>query len=190
MWYRAIGYSKKICALQFYFFTFQDAVRCISETNNITYKGQPLKVKFEDGSLEDTEQFRRQYLDLFHNYPNELIPSTTTTTATLTNSQNNLPIGVLPSSSSLGAFGALPDVAALTSIIESVRRASQGSSQPPVTSTNTPVTSVAPTSYPSSNLTGADPMYMTDVDGQIHAVSSKIVLIRYILSTFQKKLIQ
>ena len=98
-----------------------DAVRCISEANNITYKGQPLKVKFEDGSLEDSAKFRRQYLDLFHNYPAELIPGTaaaafatttsassTTTTSVSGGGQTELPIGVLPPSSSLGAFGALP----------------------------------------------------------------------------------
>ena len=93
-----------------------DAVRCISETNNITYKGQSLRVKFEDGSLEDSAAFRRQYLDLFHNYPTELIPAATRAqpvqpTASVTSSANSLPelpIGVLPPSSSLGAFGALP----------------------------------------------------------------------------------
>lgn len=93
-----------------------DAVRCISETNNITYKGQSLRVKFEDGSLEDSPGFRRQYLDLFHNYPTELIPAETLSqpvqptpsVGSSSSSLPELPIGVLPPSSSLGAFGALP----------------------------------------------------------------------------------
>jgi hypothetical protein len=52
-----------------------DAVRCVSETNGITYKGQNLRVKFEDGSLEDSPRFQRQYLNLFRNYPRQLVPA-------------------------------------------------------------------------------------------------------------------
>ena len=161
-----------------------DAVRCINETNNITYKGQPLRVKFEDDSLEDSPQFRRQYLDLFRNYPSELNPnkkakssvSETTSNNGSSNSQSQLPIGILPPSSSLGAFGALPNNEALNFIIENIRRASQSSSQaPPIT---IPEIKPTPTLYSGPTLNG-DPMYLTDVDGQIHSVNSKIILIKF-----------
>jgi hypothetical protein len=73
----------------------------------------------------------------------------------------------------LGAFGALPNNAALNFIIENVRRASQSSSQaPPVI-----IPEVKPT-YSGPTLNG-DPMYLMDVDGQIHSVNSKIILIKF-----------
>jgi hypothetical protein len=74
------------------------------------------------------------------------------------------PIGVLPPKSSLGAFGALPDVAVLASLIESVRRASQGSD-------------VAPAETPAAEVTAAVPC--GGVSGTVHSVNSKIVLVQF-----------
>jgi len=71
------------------------------------------------------------------------------------------------------------DVKALSSIIENVRRASQGSSQAPIITpadfSSTTTTTPTPPSYPYLG----DPVKTTGVDGQIHAVSSKIILIRF-----------
>lgn len=153
-----------------------DAVRCISETNNISYKNQPLRVKFASGSLEDTPEFRRQYLDLFRNYPTELRQKKNPGQAS-TSQVQELPIGVLPPSSSLGAFGALPGFEALASIIKSVQMATRENSQPATGSlTESNSSTVNMLTGPVVN---GDPSYFSNVVGQIHAVSNKIVLVKF-----------
>jgi len=150
-----------------------DAVRCIHDTNNISYKGQSLRVKFEEGSVENSLPFRGQYLNLFRNYPDKLIPEATATESTNKKQVQNQPIGILPPTSSLGGFGALPDISALTSIIENVRRASQqGETEAAAASTV-----AASTSATSAEVTAFN--YSMGVEGSIYSVNSKIVLIKF-----------
>ena len=149
-----------------------DAVRCINETNSISYKGQSLRVKFDDGSIEDSAAFRRQYLNLFRNYPTELIPRKAETASK--SQVENRPIGVLPPSKSLGGFGALPDVDVLTSIIENFRRATEAKAE----ATTTPPASTTTTANAAATTT-ANGHLSSSVEGSMYCVNSKIVLIQF-----------
>lgn len=134
----------------------------------IDYKGHKMRVKFEDGSTEDSLSFRRQYLNLFRNYPNELVPTAPVIEANKIRNEVQ-PIGVLPSTGSLGGFGALPDMSLLTSIIENVRRASQSSE---TATTTTTAAAAAPTS-------SSDCQFSSAIEGTVHTVTSKLVLIKF-----------
>lgn len=157
------------------------ALKCIKEVNSITYKGSPLRVTFHNASLEDTEAYRKRFSLYFRNYPSDVKPcsiattSATSSTFTSRNSHNELPIGVLPPSSSLGAFGATPDSSTLTSIIENVR-ASMGLAQhlkhDPGSASQKPVGPLTPKLR-------SDPDYVSSVDAQIHSVHNKIVVISF-----------
>ncbi|TRY75384.1 hypothetical protein TCAL_06343 [Tigriopus californicus] len=157
------------------------ALKCIKEVNSITYKGSQLRVTFHAGSLEDSEAYRKRFSLYFRNYPTDVkpssIPTSSVTSSTLTSgtSRNELPIGVLPPSSSLGAFGATPDSSTLTSIIENVR-ASMGLAQR--LKNDSSLTSQKPVGPPTPELR-SDPDYVSSVEAQIHSVHNKIVVISF-----------
>ena len=175
--------------------TEKNAVQCIFETNKIKYKGQDLRVKFKDGTDEDSADFHEIYEDEFKNYPKDLVPmgasqvrqeSTVTENKTPANKNDELPIGVLPQSSSLGAFGApgIPDQDLLTSIIQKARE----NMIKHETSTNKTISNfTAPPKEPLYNAYAAiekgpikdDPQYLSNVTGHIHSVNNKIVLIKF-----------
>ena len=177
--------------------TEKKAVQCIFETNKIRYKGQELRVKFKDGTEEDKMEFQEIYEVEFRNYPKDLVPTNAsqvrpamaaTDVKTTSNKVDELPIGVLPQSSSLGAFGApgIPDQEMLSSIIQKARENmiksenTTNKSALPNLSTPAPKSEQLYNAYAISTapLTD-DPQYLSEVEGRIHSVNNRIVLIQF-----------
>ena len=174
--------------------TEKKAVQCIFETNKIKYKGQDLRVKFKDGIDEDKAEFHEIYEDEFKNYPKDLVPTGTTQVRqetsvtenkTTQNKNDELPIGVLPQTSSLGAFGApgIPDQDVLTSILQKARENMIKNES----SNNKAISKVSAPEEPLYNAYAPiekgpikdDPQYLSNVIGHIHSVNNKIVLIKF-----------
>ena len=156
----------------------KQALKCIAETNKIRYKGQPLKVKFADGSYEDSQRFRDRNEEFFKNYPRELQPvSSNQPSGSNPDVLDEVPIGVLPPSSSLGAFGAVPETEALSSIMATVK----AMTQLPVVDPNAAAKVETKAVYQgaASRTSETDPMYLANVDGTVYSVSNKIVLIQF-----------
>jgi len=162
----------------------RQALNCISEANNVEYKGGRLQVKFEEGSEEDSEEYRAKHPVEFHDYPRgpareALIPTSLTGKQAPTNS-SALPIGALPPSSSLGAFGATPDFAQMAAIIKNAMQ-----SQPATTSAQAAAAATAqpaPPSFPPELLKpslSADPEYGSSFEGEVYSVHAKIVLVQF-----------
>eukprot|EP00095_Tigriopus_kingsejongensis_P007798 maker-scaffold370_size193435-snap-gene-0.43 protein:Tk07798 transcript:maker-scaffold370_size193435-snap-gene-0.43-mRNA-1 annotation:"unknown" len=151
------------------------ALKCIKEVNALTYKGSQLNVLFEFGSLEDTPAYRQRFSLYFRNYPHDLRSASSQAGPSATTSE--VPIGVLPPSSSLGAFGATPDASTLNSIIQNVRASMAHGLGGPSKSAFPEV--------PSSNVGPAlprltsDPDYISSVEAQICSVHNKIVVISF-----------
>ena len=174
----------------------RQALNCISKVNGLRYKGGSLRARFAEGSEEDSPEFRDAHPVDFHNYPRTVVPegkslaSTTSIAAvssyaapsvTSETTKTELPIGVLPPSSSLGAFGATPSTSAMTTILRNVQTAmsnaaaaSQHSHQPIVEEES----SATSRSHNSEKMK-ADPYYLSAVEGEIHTVHSKIVLVQF-----------
>ena len=177
--------------------TEKRAVQCIFEANKIRYKGQDLRVKFKDGTEEDKSEFQELYEGEFRNYPKDLVPTNATqvrSTPAVAESKptstkpDELPIGVLPQSSSLGAFGApgIPDQDMLSSILQKARenmiKNENNGNKNSHSKVSTTLTKTEPlfNAYTIANgpLTD-DPQYLSEVEGRIHSVNSKIVLIQF-----------
>ena len=176
--------------------TEKKAVQCILETNKMRYKLQELRVKFKDGTEEDKEEFQELYPAEFRNYPKDLVPtsasqvrpvSTETDNKTTGNKAEELPIGVLPQSSSLGAFGApgIPNQDMLTSILQKAREnmiKNENATNKSSISNSSPPNNTEPL-YNAYSISTAplteDPQYLSDVEGHIHSVNNKIVLVQF-----------
>ena len=177
--------------------TEKKAVQCIFETNKIRYKGQELRVKFKDGTEEDKAEFHEIYEVEFRNYPKDLVPTnasqirsamTATEIKQSSKKTDELPIGVLPQSNSLGAFGTpgIPDQGMLTSILQKARENMIKSDN--ASNTNSPNLSIAATkaeplynayAIATGPLMTKDPQYLSEVEGNVHSVNSRIVLIQF-----------
>lgn len=153
----------------------KQAVRCVSSTNKLHYKGSRLYVKFETGSEEDEAEFREKYKYQLQDYPAEMFkePETTETEENINgpSSTSDVPLGVLPPSSSLGGFGAKPDMATLQEIIKNVKAvmgpASTLVKDPPLQSAS------ALSSTSKSDKT------LFSVEGEIYSMHNRIVLIKF-----------
>ena len=152
------------------------ALKCIDEANSINYKGSRLRVRFEEGSLEDKVEFRRKHLFEFRHYPDPLVPFDAQPAAkqepllqTAVSQEGKVPIGVLPPSSSLGAF-AVAAPTAITSFIRNYRQPPDQRQMAPAASQN-----FGPSLKPLTE----DPMMISSVEGEIHSVHNKIVLIQF-----------
>jgi len=119
----------------------KQALRCVTEANKIRYKGEIVRAKFAENSYEDSHAFKERHEEYFKNYPKELIPTVQVNVGNDAggdggvgagmgggsaapaggSSEGELPIGVLPPSSSLGAFAAVPDTEELSSIMAKVQ---------------------------------------------------------------------
>ena len=55
--------------------TEKQALKAVSEVNKVKFKGEKVRAKFSDGSLEDSPAFRAKNPLYFKNYPKELIPT-------------------------------------------------------------------------------------------------------------------
>lgn len=181
----------------------RQAMNCLHQTNRIQYKGGPIRVCFPEGTLEDSLEFRKRYVVEYHEYPSPLVPpryqrsSPHRELRERGSGKTSIPIGSLPSRDSLGAFGAKPNSEQLNSLIQSVRATFGDSVKTSWDQYNTGV-GVTNKSYPSPHpkpstssevvssfgpqplappLTD-DPDYLT-VDGEIHSVDNKIVLIHF-----------
>lgn len=162
----------------------RQAVRCVEELNKIRYKAQELRVKFGEGTEEDTEEFRRQYFIQLRSYPKQLVPGIKVAASTLaTKTDVDLPIGVLPPASSLGAFAKLPDSNALTSIIQNVRKSMPQMNEEdafnayevPTTTTPNSKSFVGPQPLPIKGT----PSSIASVEGEVHSVSNRIILVHF-----------
>ncbi len=149
----------------------RQALTLISEVNGLRYKGGCLRARFEQGSEEDSREFREAHPVDFHNYPKEPLFSEAFLAAAPSSSSasSELPIGVLPPSSSLGAFGAVPSKSDMSSILRNVQAAMDSAEKAPQPK------AAAPETEPLKE----DPHYLSEVEGEIHAVHSKIVLVQF-----------
>jgi RNA recognition motif-containing protein len=157
----------------------KQAVRCISETIGIQYKAHEIRIKFADGSLEDSLHKEPQYSIQLRRYPKQLIPDEFKKVER--KSSTEAIIGVLPSSSSLGAFAVIPDKAAMTSIIRNARSSfdqEDDQQQPPRGEKNS---LIGP-----PQLALNDAAFITSIEGTIHSVSNKLILISFRLASGRK----
>ena len=158
--------------------TQRQALKCIREVNEIKYKGGNLRVKFADWEEEDTAAFRGRHLLEFRQYPVESVlppnmraKSKTPNPTRKQHDSAQVPIGVLPPSSSLGAFGAA-DSKALTSLLQNLQHQAFKNQQ---RTTAMAQSQVGPMKPPPTQ----DPDAVTSVEGEIRSVHAKIVIIHF-----------
>ncbi len=166
----------------------KQAVKAVSDLNGTMVKAQEIRVKFPDGSHEDSLQYHPQYSIQLRGYPKQLVPDTfmrneANNKSTSGKSEDNEIIGVLPPTSSLGAFAALPDKAALTSIIKNVKAGFEESDAAASASAST--MKAAPkkrpvTAGPEHPKLPYDATYISSVEAIITSVSSKIILAEFL----------
>ena len=156
--------------------TQRQALKCIREVNEIKYKGGNLRVKFAEWEEEDTADFRGRHILEFRQYPiDSVLPpnvrakSKMPTQAKKTHDSAQVPIGVLPPSSSLGAFGAA-DSKALSSLLQNLQHQAFKNQQRAAAAAQ-----VGPMKPPPTQ----DPDSVTSVEGEIRSVHAKIVIIHF-----------
>ena len=159
--------------------TQRQALKCIREVNEIKYKGGNLRVKFAEWEDEDTADFRGRHLLEFRRYPvDSVLPPDMRKTkskmpkqAKKQSDSAQVPIGVLPPSSSLGAFGAA-DSKALSSLLQNLQHQAFKNQQRAVAAAQS---QVGPMKPPPTQ----DPDSVTSVEGEIRSVHAKIVIIQF-----------
>ena len=158
--------------------TQRQALKCIREVNEVKYKGGNLRVKFAEWEEEDSPDFRGRHLLEFHRYPtesvlpNEVLKKMKGKVPSQTKKQQasvQVPIGVLPPSSSLGAFGAA-DSKALNSLLLNLQHQAFKNQQKAAAQST-----VGPMKPPPTQ----DPDSVTSVEGEIRSVHAKIVIIQF-----------
>ena len=158
--------------------TQRQALKCIREVNEIKYKGSNLRVKFAEWEEEDTADFRGRHLLEFRRYPvDSVLPpdlkkpkSKMPSQAKKQHDSAQVPIGVLPPSSSLGAFGAA-DTKALSSLLLNLQHQAFKNQQRAAAAQS----QVGPMKPPPTQ----DPDSVTSVEGEIRSVHAKIVIIQF-----------
>ena len=160
--------------------TQRQALKCIREVNEVKYKGGNLRVKFAEWEEEDSPDFRGRYLLEFHRYPadsvlpNEVLKKSKGKMPSQGKKQQasvQVPIGVLPPSSSLGAFGAA-DSKALNSLLLNLQHQAFKNQQKAAAAAQS---TVGPMKPPPTQ----DPDSVTSVEGEIRSVHAKIVIIQF-----------
>jgi RNA recognition motif-containing protein len=167
----------------------RQALNCIRETNDIRYKGGGLSVKFAEWEEEDDCEFRRRHLLEFHKYPVSVVPpevlqkrreakqKTITETRKLT-AGSQVPIGVLPPTSSLGAFGAT-DSKALNSLLLNLQQQRHQIQQKHQLEQVHHLELDAESVGPAMPLPTEDPESLSSVESEIHSVHARIVIVRF-----------
>ena len=157
--------------------TQRQALKCIREVNEIKYKGGNLRVKFAEWEEEDTADFRGRHLLEFRQYPKSVLPPNMRAKDKMPNLAKKqhdpaqVPIGVLPPSSSLGAFGAA-DSKALSSLLLNLQHQAFKNQQRAAAAAQS---QVGPMKPPPTQ----DPDSVTSVEGEVRSVHAKIVIIQF-----------
>ncbi len=162
----------------------RQAIRCVKELNEVPYKGESLRIRFAEWEEEDGEEFRRSRLVEFRKYPvDSVVPPEIRqkrlegdgegTAAAASTSAPEVPIGVLPPSSSLGGFGAT-DSRALNSLLMTLQqqqaKARQTLAEMGQQQTSEPGPSPSPMPGPAPKKLTSDPYDLKSVEGKVRNI--------------------